>query len=144
MTAPLTLSKHRPRKFWGWGYDDDALTAAEHEAVAARARELSGRDGLKPGAVPKLGDFDLRKPRIEPPIALASRFSTTPHDRLLHAYGRSFPDILRMWMRDVPNPPDLVAFPESETQIAAILDWAGRNDVAVIPFGRGSSVVGVV
>ncbi|MDQ1422434.1 MAG: alkyldihydroxyacetonephosphate synthase, partial [Acidimicrobiaceae bacterium] len=144
MSAPVTLSKHRPRKFWGWGYDDDVLTSAEHEAIAARARELSGRDGLRPGDVPKVSDFDLRKPRIEPPTTLASRFSTTPHDRLLHAYGRSFPDILRMWMRDVPNPPDLVGFPESETEIAAIFEWAGRNGVAIIPFGGGSSVVGGV
>ncbi|HEU0148629.1 MAG TPA: hypothetical protein VFR21_17360, partial [Bradyrhizobium sp.] len=123
MSASVTLSKHRPRKFWGWGYDNDALTPAEDKAVAARARELSGRDGLRRGAVPRVSDFELRKPRIEPPTALASRFSTTPHDRLWHAYGRSFPDILRMWMRDVPNPPDLVGFPESETEIAAILEW---------------------
>jgi alkyldihydroxyacetonephosphate synthase len=142
--SAVTLSKHRPRKFWGWGYDDDQLTEAERAAVAARARELAGRDGLAPGAPPKAGDFDLRKPRIEPPAALASHFSTTPHDRLLHAYGRSFPDILRMWMRDVPNPPDLVAFPESEEDIAAIFDWAGRNNVAIIPFDGGSSVVGGV
>jgi alkyldihydroxyacetonephosphate synthase len=140
----LTLSKHRPRKFWGWGYDDDQLTSAEHMAVAARTRQVAGRDGLTPGAPPKTSHFDLRRPRIEPPAALASSFSTTPHDRLSHAYGRSFPDILRMWMRDVPNPPDLVAFPENEEHIATILDWAGRNNVAVIPFGGGSSVVGGV
>ena len=144
MNASLTLSKHRPRKFWGWGYDDDQLTDAERSAVAARVRELAGRDGLTPGAAPKANEFELRKPRIEPPAALASRFSATPHDRLLHAYGRSFPDILRMWMRYVPNPPDFVAFPETEGEIAGILEWAGCNNVAVIPFGGGSSVVGGV
>jgi alkyldihydroxyacetonephosphate synthase len=144
MNASVTLSKHRVRKFWGWGYDDDQLTPAEQAAVTVRTRELAGREGLTPGAVPKTSDFDLREPRIEPPAALASRFSTTPHDRLLHAYGRSFPDILRMWMRDVPNPPDLVAFPESEEDIAAVLDWAGGENLAVIPFGGGSSVVGGV
>jgi alkyldihydroxyacetonephosphate synthase len=142
--SAVTLSKHRPRKFWGWGYDDDELTAAEKESVAARTRQLAGRDGLTPGSAPRTTDFDLRKPRIDPPVALASRFSATAHDRLLHAYGRSFPDILRMWMRDVPNPPDLVAFPEKEEEIATILDWSGRNNIAVIPFGGGSSVVGGV
>jgi alkyldihydroxyacetonephosphate synthase len=49
-----------------------------------------------------------------------------------------------MWMRDVPNPPDLVAFPDAENEIATILEWAGSNNVAVIPFGGGSSVVGGV
>jgi alkyldihydroxyacetonephosphate synthase len=144
MNASVTLSKHRPRKFWGWGYDNDQLTPAEQAAVAARTRQLAGRDGLTPGAAPKTGDFDLRKPRIAPPAALASRFSTTPHDRLWHAYGRSFPDILRMWMRDVPNPPDLVGFPDSEEDVATIIDWATHENVAVIPFGGGSSVVGGV
>src|SRR3954449_9791778 len=100
--SAVTLSKHRPRKFWGWGYDDDELTAAEKESVAARTRQLAGRDGLTPGSAPRTTDFDLRKPRIDPPVALASRFSATAHDRLLHAYGWSFPDILRTWMRDVP------------------------------------------
>jgi len=142
--SAVTLAKHRPRKFWGWGYDDDELTAAEKEGVAARTRQLAGRDGLRLGSAPKTADFDLRRPRINPPVALASRFSTTAHDRLLHAYGRSFADILRMWMRDVPNPPDLVAFPETEEEIATILGWSGRNNIAVIPFGGGSSVVGGV
>ncbi len=144
MTAAVSLSQHRPRKFWGWGYDDDQLTHAEHAGVAERARDLAGREGLVAGPPPKTSDFELRKPRIDPPPGLASCFSKTPHDRLWHAYGRSFPDILRMWMRDVPNPPDLVAFPDTEDQIGGILDWAGRNNVAVIPFGGGSSVVGGV
>ena len=133
MTAAASLSKHRPRKCWGWGYDDDQLTASEQAALAGRARQLAGGDGLDAGPTPKTSDFDLRKPRIEPPPSLASCFSTTPHDRLWHAYGRSFPDILRMWMRDVPNPPDLVAFPDTEDQIAAILDWAGLKVPARLP-----------
>jgi alkyldihydroxyacetonephosphate synthase len=144
MSTTVSLSKHQPRKFWGWGYDDDQLTAAEHAGVAARTRELAGQDGLALGPVPKVSDFELHKPRIAPPPAFASLFSTTPHDRLSHAYGKSFPDILRMWLRDVPNPPDLVAFPESEAEISGVLEWAGRNNVAVIPFGGGSSVVGGV
>ncbi|GAC1332648.1 MAG: FAD-binding oxidoreductase [Beijerinckiaceae bacterium] len=139
-----TLSKHKPRRFWGWGYDDDALTPAEESMVAARVRQLAGRDGVSPGPVPKVVDFDLRKPRISPPAAIAASFSATPHDRLAHAYGKSFPDILRMWMRDCSNPPDLVAFPDDEAAIVDILDWAGRNNIAVIPFGGGSSVVGGV
>src|SRR4051794_41949978 len=107
----LTLSKHRPRKFWGWGYDDDQLTSAEHMAVAARTRQVAGRDGLTPGAPPKTSHFDLRRPRIEPPAALASRFFTTPHDRLLHAYGRSISRIFRIWVCGGAEPPRLVALP---------------------------------
>lgn len=62
----------------------------------------------------------------------------------MHAYGKSFPDYVRMFQRSVPHPPDIVAFPESESDIAAVLDWAARERAAVIPFGGGSSVVGGV
>jgi alkyldihydroxyacetonephosphate synthase len=58
--------------------------------------------------------------------------------------GKSFADIVRMFMRDVRQPPDLVAFPKSEQDIVAVLDWASHANIAVIPFGGGSSVVGGV
>jgi alkyldihydroxyacetonephosphate synthase len=70
--------------------------------------------------------------------------SATPYDRLAHSLGKSFADIARMFLRDVRHPPDLVAFPKNETDVAAILDWASRANVAVIPFGGGSSVAGGV
>ena len=37
-----------------------------------------------------------------------------------------------------------MAFPESESDIVALLDWAGDVGAAVIPYGGGSSVVGGV
>jgi len=37
-----------------------------------------------------------------------------------------------------------VAFPTRETELVSVLDWAADNDVAVIPYGGGSSVVGGV
>jgi alkyldihydroxyacetonephosphate synthase len=70
--------------------------------------------------------------------------STTQYDRLVHSLGKSFADIARMFMRDVRHPPDLVAFPKDESDVAEILDWASRANVAVIPFGGGSSVAGGV
>jgi alkyldihydroxyacetonephosphate synthase len=49
-----------------------------------------------------------------------------------------------MWLRSVPNPPDAVAYPDDEQAIVDILDWAARSNVAVIPFGGGTSVCGGV
>jgi len=51
---------------------------------------------------------------------------------------------VRMFQRAVPHPPDVVAIPESEDDVSAILDWAADENAAVIPFGGGSSVVGGV
>jgi alkyldihydroxyacetonephosphate synthase len=46
--------------------------------------------------------------------------------------------------RDFANPLDAVAYPRDETQISALLSWCGENEVAALPFGGGSSVVGGV
>ena len=51
---------------------------------------------------------------------------------------------MRAFARDFANAPDFVALPETESDIAAVLDWAAAAKVAVIPFGAGSSVVGGV
>src|SRR5262249_47490765 len=40
--------------------------------------------------------------------------------------------------------PDFVAIPASEADVGAVLEWASGANVAIIPFGCGSSVVGAV
>ena len=42
------------------------------------------------------------------------------------------------------NPPDVVARPRDEAEVAAVLDWCSETGAAVIPFGGGTSVVGGV
>ena len=58
--------------------------------------------------------------------------------------GKSLPDAVRMFDRQAPNIPDVVAFPETDEQVLAVMDWASEVGAAVIPFGGGSSVVGGV
>ncbi|HVE04453.1 MAG TPA: FAD-binding oxidoreductase [Rhizomicrobium sp.] len=141
MTETATLSRRRKLRFYGWGYADEALSPEEE----SRTRDLIKRFGSTVEiAPPRETEFELRSPRVTVPQALAPLVSTTPYDRLVHSYGKSYADIVRMFMRDVPQPPDLVAFPKSESDIVAILEWASRANVAVIPFGGGSSVAGGV
>ena len=40
--------------------------------------------------------------------------------------------------------PDLVVRPSSEQDVVDVLDWCGRERIAVIPYGGGSSVCGGV
>ncbi|HEX7322526.1 MAG TPA: FAD-binding oxidoreductase [Mycobacterium sp.] len=69
-------------------------------------------------------------------------------DRLLHAGGKSTPDLLRRNRSQIQDAPDAVLLPggegleDGEHQIAAILDYCSQHRIAVIPFGGGTSVVG--
>jgi alkyldihydroxyacetonephosphate synthase len=94
-------------------------------------------------AVP-LEQLGLRPPRLEPPPALAALCDASTYERARHAYGRSYRDIVRGFRGEFPHPPDLVAFPRTEDDVAAVLDWCTSTGTAVVPYGGGSSVVGGV
>lgn len=141
-TTPSSLSRRPARRFWGWGAADATLDIQEQAAVKFTVEQLGGNYVAL--AAPDASEYTLRAPRVAPPAALASSFSQSPVDRLNHAYGKSYADCARMWLRSVPNPPDWVAYPDDEQAVVDVLDWAARSNVAVIPFGGGTSVCGGV
>jgi alkyldihydroxyacetonephosphate synthase len=132
----------RPWKFWGWGFEDETLSEGQADAIATRVAARTGVAIRSYGAPPTLSEITLPKPRIAPPASLAARCMQEPYERAAHTYGKSYPDYIRAFARDFAGAPDLVAYPLNESDISALLDWAGASNVAVIPFGGGSSVVG--
>ncbi|MBI4416135.1 MAG: FAD-binding oxidoreductase, partial [Euryarchaeota archaeon] len=49
-------------------------------------------------------------------------------DRLSHAFGKSYRDLMRLRLRQVPAAPDLVVYPGDEEQVRAAVDLcAGRG-----------------
>ena len=142
MDTSRTLSRRPLRRFWGWGLATETLAEREQATVKSMLARVDARFEERP--VPEVGDFALPAPRVAPPAALAAQFSATPLDRLNHCAGKSYADCARMWLRTPPSPPDWVAFPGDEQAIIDILDWAQASNVAVIPYGGGSSVCGGV
>lgn len=66
---------------------------------------------------------------------LGDRCSTSAYDIESHAHDESF---------HPPAPPDAVAFPESNEEVAAVVGICRRLRVPVIPFGAGTAVEGHV
>jgi len=144
--APMTRADQAAtsrRSWWGWGYEDSAMTDAEVTSLGAAVGERLGTS-VDIAAAPRLADIDLREPRIQPPDALAHLCRRDSYERALHSYGRSYRDIVRGLRSAYPDPPDLVVYPNSEADVVAVLDWCTSADVACVPFGGGSSVVGGV
>ncbi len=137
--------REKRRSFYGWGFEGDVVPAEELGWFERAWSDLFGIDDFDPAAMPRESEISLRSPRISLPTALQQFCTSDKYDRLLHCYGRSVHDLARMILRrDFSNPPDAVAYPRDEDEIRAVLDWCGANDVAAIPFGGGSSVVGGV
>ena len=132
------------RRFWGWGYEGEGPTAEQQERIAALLGARFGVPVPRAQEPPRLEELQLRPPRLTPPSALAGLCSTAAYERAGHTYGKSFRDVVRAFARDYANPPDVVAFPGSEDDIVALLDWCASAGAAAIPYGGGSSVVGGV
>ncbi|UDY35318.1 FAD-binding oxidoreductase [Dermatobacter hominis] len=130
----------RVRSWWGWGWEDQALSDADCAALGAL---LPGSPD-RPLPVPRVADLDLPAPRIGLPAALAGTDATSPASRASHGRGKAYRDVVRALHGDAGAPPDVVARPADEAGVVALLDWAADADVAVVPFGGGSSVVGGV
>ncbi len=131
-------------KHFGWGREGEALTAEEEAATLDRYRRLFNVDGFDEAAPPALSAIKLRRPRIAPPASLAASCSSEAYDRIAHTYGKSFSDYAHGLAGDYDNAPDVVAYPRTEAEVSAVVDWAGSAQAALVPFGGGSSVVGGV
>ena len=134
----------RRLKFWGWGWEGEGATADEIAHLKQGYGAALGIDSCPDAPPPTEDEFDLPAPRLQPPASLAGICRRDAHTRLVHAMGKSLPDTVRMFDRRAPNVPDVVAYPETEEQVLALMDWAADAGAALIPFGGGSSVVGGV
>src|SRR5579864_3356318 len=108
------------------------------------AGALLGTAPAAPRTPPSLDSLRLPAPRVAPDPRIAGFSDASVHERAMHAHGRSFIDVVRNLRGVFPHAPDFVAMPRTEDGIAQLLEWAGENSVAVIPYGGGSSVVGGV
>ncbi|MBA3865122.1 MAG: FAD-binding oxidoreductase [Solirubrobacterales bacterium] len=133
----------RRLKHWGWGYEDQAPTATQlrEAGEGIRARFGFGGEVEKPVA---LKDVKIRKARLGAPEAFGDLFSDAHFERVSHALGKAYRDVVRGFRGEFENPPDLVAFPRDESEIETVFSWAEAEGAAVIPFGGGTSVVGGV
>ncbi len=133
----------RRMKFWGWGWDDEGPDEATCGKLAVGLGKRFGRE-LTVEPYPKIDQIDLPVPRIARPKRLESILTDDPWERARHTYGRSYRDIVRGFRREFSSPPDWVAIPDDEDQLVSLLDWCADANLAAIPFGGGSSVVGGV
>jgi alkyldihydroxyacetonephosphate synthase len=133
----------RRLKHWGWGYEDQAPSEVELREAAAGIRERLGF-GAEPESPVPLEEVGLRASRLKAPASLGDLFSDDKYERVAHALGKAYRDVVRGFRGGFPNPPDLVAFPRDESEIEAVLSWSEAEGAVVVPFGGGTSVVGGV
>ena len=139
----------RHMKWWGWGDEDVTFSDANKPKLWPY---LKGELGMEDG--PRTSPISFENINL-PPLKENSPFigaleealkqdqiSNNKKDRLIHAAGKSFRDLLRLRRGQVDYAPDLVVYPSSEDDVVAIIKAANDHDVVIIPFGGGTNIVG--
>ncbi len=135
----------RDSKWWGWG--DPTVSPELDEAALATLRERVGE--LQPSAPPaELADFELPEPEPLPPALVEAvgeeNVFTGAEDRIRHATGCGYVDLARLRSGGLDAFPDAVLLPADSDAVQRVLSLCGKEGVAVVPFGGGTSVVGGV
>ena len=133
-------------RWWGWGDPAHAplLTPsalsflADTVGVAARPRP--------PVA---LGEVRLPRSTLSEQSLVAMRAMVGAYnvrddhfERVVHAAGKGYPDLVRLRAGDPQGAPDAVVMPRGHEELRGVLELCERMSVAVVPFGGGTSVVG--
>ena len=124
------------RRWNGWG--EQSRTYPLSESAIRYLSSILGEPS--PGPDAPLGEALARVP----PSRLPDHPMITKDqvERLRHARGQSLPDWIALRSGDIGTFPDGVAYPSTEDEVQAALDFAYQNEVEVIPYGGGTSVVG--
>jgi alkyldihydroxyacetonephosphate synthase len=146
--APATLPP-REMRWWGWG--DAAHASAPPEHALGWLRERIGGVGGERRPPVALDDVRLRPAEL--PDGLRDRLvglvgadgvCDDRGARVVHAAGKSYPDLVRQRSGDAEQAPDAVVLPADAAAVAGVLRACVDTGVAVVPFGGGTSVVGGV
>ena len=132
------------RKYWGWGNLNETIdpqTLAQYVANLKMMLQVKELENIEPIPIEAL---KLRAPRFNLPKSFQTFCTGDKLDRASHSYGKSFRDIWRGLHGQFDNPPDYVAYPKTEQEILDLMQFATKEQIALVPFGGGSSVSGGV
>jgi len=135
-------------RWWGWGDPAHPLALSSHAlrflretvgiAATPRPPVALGRVEVAPSALSEQTAAALRA------IVGAEGVREDHAERVAHAAGKGYPDLVRMRAGQPEGAPDAVVLPGDHAQVRAVIELCARVSVAVVPWGGGTSVVGGV
>ena len=131
----------RPLSFWAWGYEEKLPDDDERAEIKQQLEGLLGFPERPMLDYPTLDDVSLPDPSISVPETLSAFSTQSRRTRASHTYGKGYRDLVRGFHGRFDAAPDVVAKPRDESDVEVVLKWATAENVAVVPFGGGTSVV---
>ena len=146
-STPASAVKHM--KWWGWGVEGVSFHHEDKPAFAGFVKKAIDIDLSLP--VETSVSFDnLPIPDVNIGDDLLAELAdavgtenarTDPMERIVHTYGKSVRDLIRLRAGDIPRIPDVVVYPADEAEVQLIVDRAVAADAVLIPALSGEADV---
>jgi alkyldihydroxyacetonephosphate synthase len=145
----MTAVKHM--KWWGWGKEGVAFHFDDKPAFAPFVKTAVGLDLTTTAAQEPVAFESLSTPKSRATKTLIASLtaivgednvSTDDELRVVHTYGKSIRDLLRIRASLIKRAVDVVVYPATESDVQKIVDLAATKNVIIIPFGGGSNIAG--
>ena len=145
----MTDVKHM--KWWGWGNEGVGFHWEDKPGFAPFVKFAVGLDLHTAAPVEKPSFEKMKVAKSGASAALLASLativgeghvSTDAMERVVHTYGKSLRDLVRIRANQVDRFPDVVVYPANEAEVQKIVDAAVAADVVIIPFGGGSNIAG--
>ncbi|MBT6326620.1 MAG: FAD-binding oxidoreductase, partial [Bdellovibrionales bacterium] len=135
--------------WWRWGNSSQTFSLKNKPGIASYTKEILNTEIKDNQFEKKINDIQLPSSTLTD--AIKNDFlSILGHDnckfdqyeRITHALGKSYYDMLKIRSSIIKYAPDIIVYPATVDQIQKIIQICTKNKIAIIPFGGGSSVVG--
>lgn len=142
------MKQAKRMKWWGWGEEGVFFNYSNKPAFAPFVKKHLGID-LRPRQTDTIPFDALTVPDSPLPDSLrealvgataSDRVTTDAHDRVVHGHGSSVTELLHVSRFDYGRLPEVVVYPESEAEVAAVLAACVAADAVVVPFGGGTNI----
>ncbi len=154
-------------KLWGhrWGFSDTRFVTLPDGATSVTGNRYAISGTEMPGFLPfveemldvKIDVNDIKPERRDKPVTPArineafiralqvafpaSQYTQDDPARLLHSHGQTTADeVYKVLYGELDRAADLVFYPESEADVETLIQLAAAHDVALVPYGGGTSV----
>jgi alkyldihydroxyacetonephosphate synthase len=143
----MTSVKHM--KWWGWGVDGVGFHYEDKPGFAPFVLQAVGLDLLTAERAGEPAFADLKVPKSNATAAFtktlagivgADNVSTDDMLRVIHTYGKSLRDLVRIRGNMIKRSPDVVVYPADEAEVQKVVDAAVAANAVIIPFGGGSNI----
>lgn len=161
---PVKIGADEAESLENWGFRDTSFAINDdgNVAILGSRYELSGKE--LPRLLPWIRetlDIDLDvndrfEPHYPPNISgivenrefidaikrsfAPEQIAEDTDSRIRHGHGHTQEEMFAIKYGEMGRVPDLVVFPETEEQVASLIETAKRTNVVLVPFGGGTNV----